>query len=168
MLRLMPLSLMLLTAAVPLSAQARAPQWRSWQAPSLERIPSGRNSGAWVRSAGTPGLVLAGLGGGVVGFFAGGFVGYELGGGDLLCGDDDCGLEEAAYGAIAGESILLPLGVHLANHRRGNYGLSLLASAALGGIGILAVNASNDGTPIIVVPIAQLVTSILIERATAH
>ncbi len=155
----------LLAATAPLAAQQRATAWERWNAPILfpDRIAAPTS-----RHGSTVAMVAAGLGGGTVGFFAGGFVGYELGGGNLICGDDACGLEEAAYGAIAGESILLPLGVHLANHRRGNYGLSLLASAALGGFGILAVNASNDGSPLIVVPIAQLVTSVLIERATSR
>lgn len=59
-------------------------------------------------------------------------------------------------------------GVHLANRRRGNYALSLLASAAIGAAGVLAVDAANDGWPLISVPIAQLISSILIERATAR
>ena len=72
------------------------------------------------------------------------------------------------YGAVIGEATLLPLGVHLANHRRGNYGLSLLASAALGAAGVLAVEVANDGWPLIPIPIAQLISSILIERATSR
>ncbi len=157
--------LTLIATASPLTAQQQAAHWESWRAPSVFSNPAAAPAG---HSASTVGMVAAGLGGGTVGFFAGGLIGYELGGGSLICGDDSCGLEEAAYGAIAGESVLLPLGVHLANRRRGNYGLSLLASAALGGLGILAVNATNDGTPLIVVPVAQLVTSVLIERATSR
>jgi hypothetical protein len=45
---------------------------------------------------------------------------------------------------------------------------SSLASAAIGAAGVLAVDAANDGWPLIPVPIAQLISSILIERATAR
>jgi hypothetical protein len=155
----------LFALAAPLAAQRPSVRWARWEAPALG---SARGSASRPHGATTVGMIAAGVGGGTVGFFAGGFIGYELGGGSLVCGDDACGLEEAAYGAIAGESVLLPLGVHVANRRQGNYGLSLLASAAIGGLGILAVNASHDGIPLIVVPVAQLVSSVLIERATSR
>jgi len=144
-----------------LSAQQFPARWRSWEAPRLVRSPTPTRGS-------TVGMAGGGLLGGAVGFVAGALVGGAIGGGNALCGDDACGLEEAAYGAAIGESVLLPLGVHLADRRRGNYGLSLLASAAIAGVGILAVDATNDGWPLIPVPVAQLVSSILIERATAR
>jgi hypothetical protein len=156
-------ALALLLAATPLAAQMRSKDFPSWRAPAIATDPAPQSLAG---RAGTPGLVLAGLGGGTVGFFSGLFIGGAIGGGNRICGDDACGLEEAAYGAVIGETALLPLGVHLANHRRGNYGLSLLASAGVTAVGLLAIDASNDGSPLIAIPIAQLITSILIERAT--
>ncbi|MEO8138993.1 MAG: hypothetical protein ABI742_05065 [Gemmatimonadota bacterium] len=162
--RLCTCGLFLLAAAAPLSAQTRAPEWRSWRAPSLD----GAQSPQPARSTSTAGLVLAGLGGGTVGAFAGGVLGWQLGGGNDICGDDSCGLAGAAYGALIGETTLLPLAIHLANHRHGNYWLSLLASAGISVAGILAVDAANAPGPLIGVPVAQIISSILIERATAH
>lgn len=155
-------SLGILLLAAPLAGQQRAAAFPTWR-PPLTATP--RNE-ARAASPGIPGLVLAGLIGGTVGVFAGGFIGSALGGGNAICGDDACGLEEAVYGAIIGESALLPLGVHLANHRRGSYGLSLLASGAIALAGVAAVDATDDGWPLIAVPVGQLVSSILIERAT--
>ena len=120
------------------------------------------------RASSVPGQVLLGLVGGTLGFASGLLIGHTIGGGNTICGDDACGLEEAAYGAILGEATLQPLGVHLASRRHGNYGLSLLASTGIVAAGVLAVDATNDGWPLIPVPIAQLISSILIERATAR
>ncbi len=164
MLRTTALLLLLSSTAAPLAAQARANPWQSWHAPSL--TPATRP--AVQREAGTGGLVLAGLTGGTLGFFGGLFLGSAIGGGNRICGDDACGLEEAAYGALIGESTLLPLAIHLANHNRGNYGLSLLASAGIAVVGIAAVSGADDASPLLAVPVAQIVSSILIERATAH
>lgn len=157
-------SLLLLALAAPLSAQLRPAGFESWHPPAIERAPVSRAEMAGTSQAGTPGLVLAGLAGGTMGFFSGLFIGGAIGGGNRICGDDACGLEEAAYGAVIGETVGLPLAVHLANHSRGSLGLSLLASAGISAVGLLAIDASNDGAPLIAVPIAQLISSILIER----
>ncbi len=164
--RRLTLLVVLSLLSVTLSAQQRLVVWRGWEAPQLFRaeVPG---HGSTPRAASTVGMVGGGLLGGAVGFAAGALIGSAVGGGNALCGDDACGLEEAAWGAAIGESVLLPLGVHLVNHRRGNYGFSLLASAGIAGLGILAVDATNDGWPLIPVPVAQLVSAILIERATA-
>ncbi len=156
----------LIITASPLAAQQRAAAFSRWEVPRLQSAIPARDRGSSGGSA--LGMVGGGVLGGAVGLVAGGLVGAAIGGGNAICGDDACGLEEAAYGAIIGEATLLPLGVHLANRRRGNYALSLLASAAIGAAGVLAVDAANDGWPLIPVPIAQLITSIVIERATAR
>ncbi len=152
--------------ALPLTAQRQAVPLTRYRAPSLFDRAIARP--AATDQAGIPAMALAGVIGGTVGVFGGGLIGSAVGGGNAICGDDACGLEEAVYGAILGESVTLPLGVHLANRGRGNYGLSLLASVGIGALGILAVDASNDGIPLLVVPVAQLVTSIAIERATSR
>ena len=150
--------------AVPLRAQRPAPALPHYRA--TLPVPTARSTSRG--EAGIPAMAIAGVIGGTVGVFGGGLIGSAVGGGNAICGDDACGLEEAVYGAILGESVLLPLGVHLANGRRGNYGLSLLASVGIGALGILAVDASNDGIPLLVVPVAQLITSIAIERTTSR
>lgn len=156
---------LLALVALPLHAQRPATPLVRYEAPVLAAAadPSAPSTRASI-----PGMVLAGVTGGTIGVFGGGLIGSAVGGGNAICGDDACGLEEAVYGAILGESVTLPLGVHLANRRRGNYGLSLLASVGIGALGILAVEASNDGWPLLAVPAGQLVTSILIERATSR
>ena len=87
-------------------------------------------------------MVAGGLLGGAAGVFAGGYAGLRLT--EHHC--EDCGIVGAVYGAIAGGSALLPLGVHVANRRRGNFGLSLLSSLAIGGAG-LAIADQIDSTP---------------------
>ena len=157
---------LLLAAPVALLAQHRAPGFVAWQAPVVS--PSGR-AADMAPSGGnrsTPRLVLGGVLGGGVGLGLGALVGGALGGGDTLCGDDPCGLAEAIFGAIGGEVTLLPLGVHLANGRRGNYLLSLLASAGVAAGGLALAGGGDRGEVLVAVPVLQLVSSILIERGT--
>jgi hypothetical protein len=67
---------------------------------------------------------------------------------------------------LLGESLLLPLGVHLANGLQGNYGHAALASLGLtvGGIGLSAVAGEAGAIPLLLTPVAQLATAIAIER----
>lgn len=110
-------------------------------------------------------MILGGLVGGTIGFFAGGFLGASLGN-DRNC-EDFCGLEEAVWGAGAGVSTLLPLGVHLANHRRGNFGISLGVSLAIGAVGMGIAFTANNGVPLLFIPLAQLITSVAIEHQSS-
>jgi hypothetical protein len=108
-------------------------------------------------------MVAGGLLGGAVGVFAGGLAGLRLTEHDC----EDCGIVGAVYGAIAGGSALLPFGVHVANHRRGDFGLSLLSSLAIGGAGLAIATQTNSAAVMISVPVLQIASSILIERRTA-
>lgn len=108
-------------------------------------------------------LALGGVLGGAAGAFAGGIIGAKAAD---TC--EDCALEGLVYGLVAGGSAALPLGIHLANRRRGNYGLSLLASLAIGAAGFGATLASHEGGVMIAVPVLQLVSSIAIERSTTR
>lgn len=134
--------------------------------------PSGRSGPIEPRGSqeavDVPLLAGGGLAGGAVGLFGGGVLGYTLSGGGRICGDDSCGLLGGVYGAAMGEVVLLPLGVHLANRARGNYGYSLLASAAVGAIGVGLAGATNSTELLLAVPIGQLISSVLIERATSR
>lgn len=165
--RLLPLLLAILAPAA-LPAQQGAPEFVSWQAARV----SGEGLAGYslmTRSdmrVATPWLVVGGVVGGGVGLGAGALIGGVLGGGDKICGDDPCGFQEAILGAIGGEVALLPLGVHLANGRRGKYLPALAASAAIAGLGIALAGNGDHGEVMIAVPVLQLVSSILIERGT--
>jgi hypothetical protein len=54
----------------------------------------------------------------------------------------------------------------MANGRRDSYGRSLLASLGIGTVGLAAAFATNSGAVLLTVPVAQIVTSALIERKT--
>ena len=109
-------------------------------------------------------LGLGGIAGGAVGVMAGGWVGGKAREG--VC--EDCALSGLLYGAVVGGSAALPVGVHLANGRRGRLGPSLLASLALGGAGLGAAALTNEYGMLLAVPVAQLVSAIAIERATSR
>jgi hypothetical protein len=109
--------------------------------------------------------VLGGLGAATAGTFGGAVIGSRI---TTKYPCEDCGLEGLIYGAVIGESAMLPLGVHLANGHRGNYGASLLASLGIGAAGLAAAVATQEGAIMLSVPVLQLVSSIAIERATSH
>ena len=114
--------------------------------------------------------MLGGLAGGTVGFFAGGLAGAALCSCEGGEGFDE--LWAAFLGAAAGTAISIPIGVHLANGRHGNLGYSLAASLAIGAVGVLTAVAVNDDTAspaiILVIPVSQIATSVLIERKTTR
>ena len=79
----------------------------------------------------------------------------------------------AAVLLVVGETVLLPLGVHVANHSRGNYGLGLLTSAGVAALGLfLAYQVGDDETAkqvayISASAVVQLVAVVYVERKTA-
>lgn len=164
------LLLLLLAMWVPtvLPAQQRAPGFVSWQAPlvSSERLGGHALRIRSEHDVATPWLVVGGVVGGGVGLGAGALIGGFLGGGDKICGDDPCGFQGAILGAVGGEVALLPLGVHLANGRRGKYLPALAVSASIAGLGITLAGNGDHGEILVAVPVLQLVSSILIERGT--
>jgi hypothetical protein len=125
----------------------------------------------------TTALVAGGLAGGVAGLFVGGVIGAKsVGLTGCTAGCDESALYLALLGAAVGETLSLPLGVHLTNRRQGSYLPAMLASVALTGTGIwIAFSlpetpAGDKGRSItmITVPVLQLVSSIQIERQTAR
>ncbi|HET9725740.1 MAG TPA: hypothetical protein VFP28_02420, partial [Gemmatimonadales bacterium] len=76
------------------------------------------------------GMILGGVAIGAAGLFGGALVGDRFQ--SYPC--EDC-IEGAFYGALAGESLAIPLGVHLADHRRGKLGPALAASIGIGAVG---------------------------------
>ncbi len=163
-------ALLMLCSSRSAVAQSRPVDWVRWQAPPL--APTHAWSGAASTDSGstvnTAFMVVGGVIGGTVGLFGGAIIGGTIGGGNSTCGDDQCGLEEALLGAVIGETTLLPLGVHLANHSRGNYGYSLLGALAVGAVGIGLAGAIDSTELLLAVPIGQIVSSVLIERATSR
>jgi hypothetical protein len=150
----------LMTGVLPLQAQRQAAGFTRWPTVWLhESLPS-------PKVASVPAMAVVGAVAGAAGLFGGAALGSALGGGNRICGDDPCGLVGGAYGAMAGEALLLPLGVHLVNHRRGSYGTSLLASLGAGAAAAALLNDVQAG--VVVVPLVQLTTAILVERATSR
>jgi hypothetical protein len=124
------------------------------------------------QSASTPAMVAGGLAGAAIGFVVFGYIGA------LITDDPDSSEDLGAIaggiiGGSIGESVLLPTGVHLVNHRRGKLVPSILASSAIGGAGLLLAIATEDQAPVPgiilgLTPIAQVISSILIEKATSR
>jgi len=111
-------------------------------------------------------LAFAGLFGALGGVTIGGFAGSRL----EACRpyDEYCGLAGAVVGASIGSSFTVPLAVHLANQSRGNYGYSVLASAAVAAAGWLLADGTNDATPLLFIPVGQILVSTVIERHTTR
>lgn len=124
----------------------------------------GVQPGSGPTKAGTGQLVIGGVLGGAAGVGAAVLV-YQVAGGGETCGDDPCGLYYGLLAGIVFEPVAVPLGVHLANHQRGNYVVSLLASVGLGGAVWLGGSQLGLGDELIVlVPVAQLAGAILGEK----
>jgi hypothetical protein len=141
-----------------------APLPAGWEEATTPPDPGRLGRGMPSQRPSTVALLAGGLLGGAVGVFTGAVVGGKATEDDC----EDCVLEGVVYGGVAGGSALLPLGVHIANGRRGGYAKSLLASLAIGGAGLGAALAANEGGVLVVVPVLQLVSSILIERGTSR
>ena len=123
------------------------------------------------RDVPTINLVAGGLTGGVVGFFGFGIAGALIASGlSDNQGDGYEALGGFAIGALVGESVLLPLGVHVANGRRGDYGISFLASMGIAALGLSLTGAMDDMAVVFLpaIPIAQLITTISLERRTTN
>lgn len=123
-----------------------------------------------------PALLLGagGVAGGALLGGVGALAGYAIGcgAGSLSTGmpeEDYCGVL-AFPGFVAGELIGIPLGVWLADGRRGSYGAGFVASlgALVVGSGA-ALLAGESGAWIVIplIPVGQVVAAVAVERATA-
>jgi hypothetical protein len=140
----------------------RAPEFGSLRpGTSLPRAPESVQVGR-PQSGGT--LAFAGLIGAVGGGFAGGIIGSKLE--NCEAADDYCGVGGAALGASIGLTLVTPLAIHMANDNRGNYWLSTLGSFGVA-VGTWALaGAADDATPLIFLPVGQIIVSTIIERKT--
>ena len=122
-------------------------------------------------------LGAGGIAGGAVLGLAGAFAGYVIGCGTQSVTDPDmpssdyCGVI-AFPGFVLGDLIGMPLGVWLADGRRGSFGADLVAS--LGGLivggGAAILIGGATGSPWLVapvIPLTQLIAVVATERATA-
>ena len=115
-------------------------------------------------------MIGGGLVGGAIGTLGGAYTGAAIV--DETCQGEGCyaGLIYGAFaGAVVAESVLLPLGVHVAAGGRGDLGTSMAASAGLGAAALgmgLAFHADDPVSAIVLatVPVAQLTVSILHHR----
>lgn len=117
-------------------------------------------------------MAAYGLLAGAAGFLVGGLVGAALSGEPNQTDSWVESLQGAMVGGTMTESLMLPVGVHLANDRRGDLLLSMPASFLIGATGAFVgrrVESTGRAWPILVLtPIAQLVASIAIERNTGN
>lgn len=99
----------------------------------------------------------------IAGALGGGLIGVAI--------DEDSGLdaaEGAVVGGLIGTTLAIPAAVHLANGRRGNLNRSLLFSALVGGAIFSLGWAAESGEIVLAAPLAQLITSVVIERKTSR
>jgi hypothetical protein len=183
------LALLLLATAAPILAQ-QPPAAVQHHAALQSPLPlTGTDLGQFAADQRSTGrLVAGGLAGGAAGALAGGLLAAGL---RVLgpCDDQDGCLDRyadwAINGAILGQSLGLPVGVHFANDREGHLPPALLASAGIGTAGLLAYRAiqrhgtddwgNTRGNPdaltavtIVAMPVLELVASIAIERTTSR
>jgi|GEM_PF-4981727 len=145
-----------------LLALAPAPS-RAQHAPPPGALRTVAPAAPAANNAATGWLVLGGAAGA-----GAGIVGGALAGMAYSC-MDECGYRAPLWGAIVGEIVLLPLGVHVANGRKGSYGLELLASAGLGAGGVLLGQQWTDAAPYLayLVPLAQIAAVAYVEQRTS-
>lgn len=117
-----------------------------------------------VRSPNVPLMVVSGAGAGLAGFVVGGFVSSRM--------EPTVDLGESIAVATLVGSATLPAGVHVVNGRRGNYPLAALASLSIGVAGLLVASRGEDHRvpegALVAIPIAQLISSVLIEVRTSR
>jgi hypothetical protein len=107
-------------------------------------------------------LVFAGVLGGAAGLVAGGLVGDRFQG--TPC--EDCYLAGFA-GAVLGESLGVPLAVHLAAGRRGQAAPGMVASLAIAAGGLVAAGRLGRAELLLAVPVLQIATAVASQRHTA-
>jgi len=107
-------------------------------------------------------MMLGGILLGAGGLIGGALIGQHLEGAPC----EDCILGPF-FGALAGESLAIPLGVHLGNRGRGDVGPALAASLGIAAAGLGAAVLSREGGVLLAIPVLQIAASIAIEHHTA-
>ena len=131
--------------------------------PPVPRTAAGLPAAARAAKGNVGGMILGGVALGAAGLFGGALIGDRFQ--RYPC--EDC-IEGAFFGALAGESLTIPLGVHLADRRRGNLAPALAASIGIGALGLGAAAVTDQWGILLAIPVFQVAASIGIERHTAH
>jgi hypothetical protein len=120
-------------------------------------------------------LTLVGIAAVAVGTVAGVYLGYQLDRNHFnwgcTRGCEDPGLRGAIGGWFVGPAVTAPLSVHLANGRRGSLPAAYLSSALIAGAGMAGLLAAPSQTGtffLLVAPVAQVVSAVLIEGRGAR
>ena len=147
-------ALLLATTSHPIHGQA------------LSRQPEPAHDSAWPSIGAGLGL---GLGGWAVGGFSAAYLARDCSDHE----DDYCEITAFLIGAAIGGTFGMALGVHAGNGWRGSLAPDFLTGAQVWGAGIGLVAATEAEEPLIYVvavtiPVAQLVATILVERATGR
>lgn len=170
---LLAAALLALATVSPASTQRAAPPLSALKVPVPALAPAAYQPALpqnGPRMDGT-GMAFAGLVGGAAGLFGGALLGYVVDTGLTDCaGEEWCGFRGVLLGGVVGEVMMLPLGVHLANRGRGNYGSGVAATALVGVGGLLVAAGMGDVVPAtaLLVPAAQLVAAVTVEKSTAR
>jgi hypothetical protein len=131
----------------------------STTAPSLAYVPS------TIDVPKQPSIVfpiLGGAAGGIAGMYGGVIVGASIEEGPA----DDI-TPGMVYGLLAGEMLLLPVGVHLGNGRKGSFLADLAVSAVIGTTAVFITSSTDDATPLLIGAAAQYAAVVAVERMTA-
>ena len=163
-----PLFLLVLTLNITLPGHG---QWRgTYLSPLLQPGPTsltGSLASAGPRSAGR--LVAGGLLGATAGVAVAMAAYTALDRQDpCLASDCDSDLGSGLVPATAGLTLFTPLGVHLADSRRGSLLKGLLLSAGVAAAVWGGAALADDGKWLLLIPPAQITGAVLVERATAR
>ena len=156
----------LLALSLPAGLEAQGSR-HSFAPPVGQHMPMNR----FVDSVAPPGdltLAFGGAMGGIGGLLAGGFLGARLEMAGGCEGDAWCGFGGGILGAAIGSAVMIPVAVHLANDQRGSLGAGLGASVAALAGGIAVSLIAQDGQPLLLVPIAQVIGAVAAERRTSR
>jgi hypothetical protein len=85
-----------------------------------------------------------------------------------LASDCDSRLGTGLVAATVGLTLGTPLGVHLANSRRGSVMTDLLVSAGVAGLGWAGAALVDDARWLLVIPPGQIAAAVLSERHTSR
>ena len=92
---------------------------------------------------------------------------YQANGGGRICGDDPCGMYPAILTLMIAEPILIPVGVHAANHGRGSLGGTFFSSLLTAGAMLLVGNWIDMGDAgFYITPPVQILAAALVQRAS--
>jgi hypothetical protein len=167
----LPLLALIAAAATPAAAQHPArPPFAGFEAslptpatrPVTAHPPDPARLPDTARRRDTAALAFAGLLGGAAGLVAGGLIGARFQGSPC----EDCYFAPFA-GAVLGESLAIPLAIHLADGRRGQAAPGMVASLAIVAGGLVAAGQLDRAELLLAIPVLQIAAAVASERHTA-